>query len=45
VIEGMTLRGDYAVRVDPSTLQPLIDGSLKYGLIEKPFSANDMIAN
>ena len=45
VIEGMTLRGDYAIRVDPGTLQPLIDGSLKYGLIGKTFSANDILAS
>jgi NitT/TauT family transport system substrate-binding protein len=45
VIEGMTLRGDYAVRVDPAALQPLIDGSLKYGLIGKSFSANDILTN
>ncbi len=45
VIEGMTLRGEYAIRVDPATLQPLIDGSLKYGLIGKTFSANDILAN
>jgi len=45
VLEGMTLRGDYAVRVDPSTLQPLIDGCLKYGLIGKTFPANEIIVN
>lgn len=43
VIEGMTLRGDYAVHVDPGTLQPLIDGCLKYGLIGKSFPANDIL--
>lgn len=44
VIEGATLRGQYALRMDPATLQPLIDGSAKYGLIAKTFRANEILA-
>ena len=45
VIEGMTFRGEYASRLDAGTIQPLIDGAFKYGIITKEFRARDIIAN
>jgi len=42
---GATFRGEYALRLDPAMIQPLIDGSLKYGLISKEFKANEIIAD
>jgi NitT/TauT family transport system substrate-binding protein len=44
-IMGATFRGEFALRLDPATIQPLIDGSLKYGLISKEFRANEIIAD
>lgn len=44
-IEAAQFRGEYALRMDPATIQPLIDGSLKYGLIGKGFRAADIIAD
>jgi NitT/TauT family transport system substrate-binding protein len=43
VIEGMKMRGQYATRFDPATLQPLIDVAAKYGYISKVFPARDLI--
>jgi NitT/TauT family transport system substrate-binding protein len=44
-IMGATFRGEYALRLDPAMIQPLIDGSLKYGLISKSFRASEIIAD
>jgi NitT/TauT family transport system substrate-binding protein len=45
VIAGMKMRGQYQERFDLATLQPLIDGSAKYGLIAKPFPAKELLAS
>ena len=44
-IEAATFRGEFALRMDPATIQPLIDGALKYGLIAKEFRAAEIIAD
>jgi NitT/TauT family transport system substrate-binding protein len=44
-IEAATFRGEFALRMDPATIQPLIDGALKYGLIAKNFPAAEIIAD
>ena len=44
VIQGGQFRGEYALKLDPATIQPLIDGSLKYGIISKGFRASEIIA-
>jgi NitT/TauT family transport system substrate-binding protein len=45
VITGMKMRGQYQVKFDPSTMQPLIDAAAKYGYISKAFPAADLISN
>jgi len=45
LIQGMKMKGQYQERLDLPTIQPLIDGSSKYGLISKSFPARDMVAN
>jgi NitT/TauT family transport system substrate-binding protein len=43
VVEGMKMRGQYQVRFDVATMQPLVNAAAKYGLISKAFPAKDMI--
>lgn len=45
VISAQKMRGQYQERFDYSTLQPLIDGAAKYGLVSKPFPARDLVAS
>jgi NitT/TauT family transport system substrate-binding protein len=42
VIAGMG-RGDYEDRLDPATIQPLIDATAHYGIISKTFPARNII--
>jgi len=44
VIEGMKMRGEYQLRFDTSTMQPLIDAAAKYGYITNKFAAKEMLA-
>jgi len=44
-ILAMKMRGQYQERFDLGTMQPLIDGAAKYGLISKPFPAKDLVAS
>jgi NitT/TauT family transport system substrate-binding protein len=44
IIEGMKMRGQYQLRFDLSTMQPLIDAAAKYGYIANRFPAGDLIA-
>jgi NitT/TauT family transport system substrate-binding protein len=44
VIQGMKMRGEYQLRFDPATMQPLIDAAAKYGYLSKSFPASDIIA-
>ena len=44
VMHGLSMRAQYLERFDLSTLQPLIEGCAKYGLISKPFPARDIVA-
>ncbi len=37
------IRGDFAMRFDPSLIQPVIDAALKYGAIATPFRASEII--
>jgi NitT/TauT family transport system substrate-binding protein len=43
-IMAMKMRGAYQEHFDLSTLQPLINGAAKYGLISKPFPAKELLA-
>jgi NitT/TauT family transport system substrate-binding protein len=44
VIEGMKMRGEYQLKFDVATLQPLIDAAAKYGYITARFPATDLLA-
>jgi hypothetical protein len=33
----------YGTQLDPSLLQPVIDAAVKYGIIDKPIAATDLI--
>ncbi len=43
-IEGSKVRGQYAQRLEPEQIQPLIDIAARYGYISKAFPAQDIIA-
>jgi NitT/TauT family transport system substrate-binding protein len=40
-----TMKGAEGEYLDPALVQPMIDTSAKYGLIEHPFGANDLISS
>jgi NitT/TauT family transport system substrate-binding protein len=42
VMQALVMRGAYQERFDAESLQPLIDGAAKYGMIAKSFPARDM---
>jgi NitT/TauT family transport system substrate-binding protein len=44
VFEPGMKRTIFAEKLDPAMVQPLIDGSAKYGIIKTAFPANDIIA-
>jgi NitT/TauT family transport system substrate-binding protein len=43
VITGMKMRGQYQLRFEPPTMQPLIDAAAKYGYISKSFPIAEML--
>jgi len=43
-IAAQRMHGQYQLKFDVTTLQPLIDYAARYGLIAKPFPAKDMLA-
>jgi ABC-type nitrate/sulfonate/bicarbonate transport system substrate-binding protein len=40
---GRMHRGNFADRLDPTLIQPVIDAAAKYGVITAPFNANELI--
>jgi ABC-type nitrate/sulfonate/bicarbonate transport system substrate-binding protein len=36
-------RAVYGTKLDPSLVQPVVDAAVKYGIIDKPVAASDMI--
>lgn len=42
-IASSMARPTYGTRIDPALLQPVLDGTLKYGVIDKPVPAADLI--
>lgn len=40
---GEMLRTDYGTAIDPAQIKPVIDLMVKYGLLDKPVDANDLI--
>jgi NitT/TauT family transport system substrate-binding protein len=44
-ITAQKMHGQYQVRFDVTTMQPLIDYAARYGLISKPFPAKELLAS
>ena len=44
VIESSTMRGNYALRLDPATIAPLVAAGHKYGYLSKPIAMSDLLA-
>lgn len=44
VMASATMHGTYVDRIEPATLQPIIDGCAKYGMISKSFPAREIVA-
>jgi NitT/TauT family transport system substrate-binding protein len=43
VVAAMMTRAVYATSLDPAQLQPVLDNAVRYGMLDKPLDANELI--